>query len=93
MVAEVRDFNDDKLFKITKLNLRSLAKEWFKKFNSSPVDWIVLRTAIVQNFGDVDVNEICVKLDAIKQEPKEQIEKYFERLDKLFQRGKIRDVE
>ncbi len=30
------------------------------------VDWIVLRTIIVQKFGDVYANEICVKLDAIK---------------------------
>jgi hypothetical protein len=29
MVAEVKDFNDDKLFKITKLNLCDQAKEWF----------------------------------------------------------------
>jgi hypothetical protein len=66
MAAEVRDLNDDKLFKITKLNLRDRAKEWFKKLNPPSVDWIVLRTTIVQKFGDVDVDEICVKLDAIK---------------------------
>ncbi len=29
MATKVRDFNDDKLFKITKLNLRGQAKEWF----------------------------------------------------------------
>jgi predicted aspartyl protease len=34
-----------------------------------------------------------MKLDAIKQEPKERVQKYFERLDKLFQRGKIPDAE
>jgi hypothetical protein len=31
MAAEVRDLNADKLFKITKLNLRGRAKEWFKR--------------------------------------------------------------
>jgi hypothetical protein len=31
MAAEVRDLNVDKLFKITKLNLRGRAKEWFKR--------------------------------------------------------------
>jgi hypothetical protein len=30
-----------------------------------------------------------MKLDAIKQEPKERVQKYFERLDQLFQRGWI----
>jgi hypothetical protein len=34
-----------------------------------------------------------MKLDAIKQEPKERVQKYFERLDKLFQRGQIQDAE
>jgi len=93
MVIEVKDLNDDKMFKITKLNLHSRAKEWFKKFNPPSADWTILRIAFVQKFGDVDANEIHVKLDAIKQEPREQVEKYFERLDKQLQRGKIRDAE
>jgi len=29
MAIKVKDFNDDKLFKITKLNLRDQTKEWF----------------------------------------------------------------
>jgi hypothetical protein len=84
MAAEVRNVNDDKLFKITTLNLRGRTKEWFKKLNLPPIDWIVVRTAIVQKFGDVDVDEIRVKLDTIKQKPREQVEKYFERLNKNF---------
>jgi len=92
-VVEVRNFNDDKLFKIAKLNLRGRTKEWFKKLNPPPSDWTILRIVIVQKFGDVDADEICVKLDAIKKEPREGVEKYFERLDKLFQRGRISDVE
>jgi hypothetical protein len=69
------------------------AKEWFKKFNPPSVDWTILRTVIIHKFGDVDADEICVKLDVIKQEPRERVEKFFERLDKLFQRGRIGDVE
>jgi hypothetical protein len=84
MVAEVRDLNDDKLFKTTKLNLHGRVKEWFKKLNPPSADWTVLRAAIVQKFGNVDVDEIRVKLDVIKQEPREWVEKYFERLDKFF---------
>jgi hypothetical protein len=34
-----------------------------------------------------------MKLDAIKQEPKERVQKYFERFNKLFQRGRIQDAE
>jgi hypothetical protein len=51
-----------------------------------------LRTLIVQKYGNIDVDDIRMKLDAIKQEPKERVQKYFERLDKLFQRGRIPDV-
>ncbi len=67
MVTEVRNLNDDKLFKIVKLNLHNWTKEWFKKLNPPLIDWTVLRITIIQNFGDVDVDEIRVKLDAIKQ--------------------------
>ncbi len=47
----------------------------------------------MQKYGDVDVDDIRMKMDAIKQEPKQRGQKYFERLDKLFQRGKIPDAE
>jgi hypothetical protein len=93
MAAEVRDLNADKLFKIAKLNLRGRAKEWFRRLQPAPSDWTELRNLIVQKYGDVDADDIMMKLDAIKQEPKERVQKYFECLDKLFQRGKIQDVE
>ncbi len=32
-------------------------------------------------------------MDAIKQEPKERVQKYYERFDKLFQWGQIQDAE
>jgi hypothetical protein len=93
MVAEVRDLNADKLFKIAKLNMRGRAKEWFRRLQPVPADWTELRNLIVQKYGDVDADNIKMKLDAIKQEPKERVQQYFERLDKLFQRGRIQDAE
>jgi hypothetical protein len=48
---------------------------------------------ITQKYGDVDADDIIMKLDAIKQEPKEKVLKNFELLNKFFQRGKIQDVE
>jgi hypothetical protein len=39
---------------------------------------------ITQKYGDVDVDDNRMKLDDIKQEPKERVQKYFECLDKLF---------
>jgi len=93
MAAEMRDLNADKLFKIVKLNLRGRAKEWFKRLQPAPADWTELCNLIVQKYGNVDADDIRVKLDAIKQESKEWVLKYFERLDRLFQRGKIPNAE
>jgi hypothetical protein len=38
MVTEVQDLNANKLFKIAKLNLRSKAKEWFRRLQLTPTD-------------------------------------------------------
>jgi hypothetical protein len=93
MAAEVRNLNADKLFKIAKLNLRGRARDWFKRLQLAPVDWNELRTLILKKYGNVDADDIRMKLDAIKEEPKERVQKYFERLNKLFRKGKIQDVE
>ncbi len=93
MAAKVRDLAPDKLFKIAKLSLRDRAKEWFRRLQPVPADWADLRTLMIQKYGNVDADDIRMKLDAVKQEPKERVQKYFERLDKLFQKGRILDVE
>ncbi len=38
MAAEVRDLNADKLFKIAKLNLRGMARDWFRRLQLAPID-------------------------------------------------------
>jgi hypothetical protein len=88
MAAEVRDLNADKLFKIAKLNLRGRAQDWFRKLQPALADWAKLRTLIEQKYGKIDIDDIRMKLDVIKQEPKERVQRYFERLDKFFQREK-----
>jgi hypothetical protein len=93
MAAEVHDLNADKLFKIAKLNLRGQAKEWFKRLQLVRANWNEMRMLIVQKYGNVDADDIRMKMDAVKQEPKERVQKYFERLDKLFRKGQIQDVE
>ncbi len=89
MVVEVRDLNVDKLFKIAKLNLRGRAWEWFRRLQSAPADWIELRKLILQKYGNVDDDDIKAKLDAIKQEPRKRVQRYFEWLDRFFRKGKI----
>ncbi len=93
MAAEVRDLIADKLFKIAKLNLRGLAKEWYRRLQSVPTNWAELRMLMVQKYGNINADGIRMRMDTIKQEPKEKVQKYFERLDKLFRKGKIQDVE
>ncbi len=51
MVAEVRNFNADKLFKIAKLNLRGRARDWFRKLQPAPANWPELRTQILQKMA------------------------------------------
>jgi len=38
MAVEVQDLNANKLFKITKLNFRGRAKEWFKRLHPTLTD-------------------------------------------------------
>ncbi len=89
----MHDLTVDKLFKIAKLNLQGRAKEWFRRLQPVPADLIELRTLMEQKYGNVDADDIRMKMDAIKQEPKERVQKYFERLDKLFRKDKIQDIE
>jgi hypothetical protein len=58
MAAEVRDFNANRLFKITKLNLRGRAKEWFRRLQPTPADWTKLCNLIVQKYGNIDADDI-----------------------------------
>jgi hypothetical protein len=66
MAVEVRDLDAVKLFKIAKLNLRGRARQWLRKLNPAPADWIELRTLILQKYGNVDDDDIRAKLDAIR---------------------------
>jgi len=50
MAVEVRDLNADKLFKIAKLNLRGRARDWFRRLQLAPVDWVELRALILQKY-------------------------------------------
>ncbi len=48
---------------------------------------------MIQKYGNINADDIWMKMDAIKQELKERVQKYFEHLDKLFRKGKVQDVE
>lgn len=42
-----------------------------------------------QKFGDVDLDELKMKMDVVKQEPCQRVQMYFDRLDKLFRKAKV----
>jgi hypothetical protein len=70
MAAKVWDLNVNKLFKIAKLNLRSKAKEWFKKLNPAPLDWTELHTLIIQKYGNVDADPDQIRCHQTKAKRK-----------------------
>jgi len=82
-----------KLCKIVKLNLRRKVRDWFKKLQLVFANWNEMKTNMRRKFGVVDLDELRVKMDSIEQEPMQQVHLYFDKLDKLFKRGKIKDDE
>jgi hypothetical protein len=87
MATKVRDLTPDKLFKIAKLNLRGRAKDWFRRLQPVPNDWTELRILMIQIYGNIDADDIRMKMDVIKQETRECVQTYFGRLDKMFRKG------
>jgi hypothetical protein len=73
MAAKVRDLTPNKLFKIAKLNLRGRAKEWFRRLQPAPADWAALCTLMIQKYGNIDADDIRMKMDVIKQKPRERV--------------------
>lgn len=93
MAAEVRDYSPDKLFKVARLNLRGKAKDWVKRHAPPLETWEELAGALIEKFGQYDAVEVKGKLDAIKQEPRQRVQAYYDRLERWFDKGRIPDPE
>jgi hypothetical protein len=52
-----------------------------------------MKIGMQQKIGDVDMDDLRMKLNGVKQKLRYQVQLYFERLDDLFRKGKIKDVE
>jgi hypothetical protein len=48
---------------------------------------------MIKKYGNIDADDIRMKMDVVKQEPRKRVHKYFKRLDKLFRKGKVQDME
>jgi hypothetical protein len=90
--VKVRGINEHKLFKIDKLNLQGRSKDWYKKLATTLVDWSVMKVAMLLKYGTMDKEEIWAKLDQIKQEPKQSVHVYLNRMEKKFTKRKLEDV-
>jgi hypothetical protein len=66
MASKVRGYDEVNFFKIAKLNVHGKAKDWFKKFQPTLVDWNEMKIDMQQKFGDVDLDELWVKMDFVK---------------------------
>jgi len=93
MIVEVKGINAKKLFKIGRFNLKGKLKEWFKKMAIVPINWQTMKTTMLLKYETEDKEEIKVKLDLIKQEPKQQVYGYYDKIGNLFTRSKLKDVE
>ncbi len=69
IASKVWGYDEVKLFKIVKFNLHGKIKDWFKKLQPTLVDWNEMETVMQQKFGDVDLDELWVKMDFVKKKP------------------------
>ncbi len=84
MVAEMQNYDEIMFFKIACLNMRGKAQEWYKKFNPTLVDQVELKIAMELKYGNVNLEGIQVWFNVIKQEPKQRVQSYYDRLEILF---------
>jgi hypothetical protein len=54
------------LFKITHLQLKGKVKDWYKRVDSTLLDWATLKPTTEYKYGVVDLEEIRVRLETIK---------------------------
>jgi len=66
MVVEARELNEEKLFKITKLNLKWKAQHWYHQLDPTPHDWVMLQALLHQKYGNYDEDKLRLKMDVVR---------------------------
>jgi hypothetical protein len=92
MATKVHGIDELKLFKIGRFNMKGKSKEWFKKLMVVPTDWWTMKATMLLKYGTID-KEARAKLDLIKQELKQRVHAYYDKMEKLFARGIHKDGE
>ncbi len=62
MAFKVQGYDEIKLFKIIRLNIRSKTQDWYKKLQPTPIDQNEMKIRMQQKFGDVDLDEVMMKM-------------------------------
>ncbi len=52
-----------------------------------------MKATTLLKYVTIDKEEVKVKLDMIKQEPKQRVQTHYDQMDKLFAKGKLEDAE
>jgi hypothetical protein len=65
MVVKVRELDENKFFKIAKLNLKGKVQYWCHRFDPPPKDWKVLQALLHLKYGVYDENELKTKMDVM----------------------------
>jgi hypothetical protein len=65
MAIKVRELDEEKLFKIAKLNLRGKARDWYHRIDLAPYDQVTLQALLHQQYGVYDEDELRFKMDTM----------------------------
>lgn len=66
IALQVYGYDELKFFKIARLNLQGKVKNQYKKLKLAPIDWNEMTTGMQQKFGDVNLDELTMKMDVVK---------------------------
>lgn len=89
----MKNHNQFKLFKITHLNLKGKVRDWYKRIDLVFFNWATLKHTTEQKYGVVDLEEIKIRLETNKKKPNQGVQLYYDKLEKLFTRRKIKAME
>jgi hypothetical protein len=62
------------LFEIAHLTLKGKLKYWYKRIDFSLLDWATLKPTMESKYGVVDLEEIKVRLEIVKQKSKQRVQ-------------------
>ncbi len=65
MATKVQELDEEKLFKIAKLNLKGKAWDWYCQLDLAPNDWLILQAILHQKYEAYDENELRMKMDVV----------------------------